>query len=472
MWIAGGADASGAFADLWSTASFESWTAYPATAWPARDSASLVSFQGLLWLLGGRIHSDAADQTRESSSATAAVRFVLQRESPLTQPSAPSVAAADVWRTTGPHTGVWLSVELTAVFGARSSFGALAVQNGSSDSKILVLGGAADGKLLADSWVSTANLLCEDSGVVCSGHGTCMPLEQDRRLVEAVLQHRNAKQRAIERGSVSSDFIAFEPLDLPPPYTGPAFRAYYDKYPWMAQYREASASGASLRGGTFDAEGECGLWCQCAEFRWTGRSTWQEQAAEEKLLTSMRWMCGLARASAASNWLDEPSCAAKDTTGNRLSSFDEVFSTQDFARPFSSEFQTAVERALTTCSSLNPTQRLLPVVHEHVLRLPQGLPSCTCNPGFVDTRCSTKSCNSATCVHGNCAQTGNGSDSCVCSDPSRYAGPSCNTPVCSRSCGSHGVCTGPSQCTCAAGWASSLCNVRVRKDSWFHGRSN
>ena len=203
IWLAGGTDGVRPFAELWSSASGESW-ARSVVAWPARDSAVLLAFQGALWLLGGRVAASSSSASSvpsldaspaggggssSGSSAGQAARFLLlARQSGGAAAAAPPTA--DVWRTyaTGPGRRFsWSLVEPAAVWGARYSFGAVALGG-----RIVVAGGAVAGSgsggdgsagttLLSDAWGSTPNLLCESVGQVCNSHGTCTPGDGGRR---------------------------------------------------------------------------------------------------------------------------------------------------------------------------------------------------------------------------------------------------------------------------------------------------
>jgi hypothetical protein len=147
LWIAGGTDLVNSFEDVWSSGDGSSW--HPAVlspGWPARDSACFLAFHNVLWIFGGR----AADGS----------------------------ALKDVWRSdvTGEE---WGQVESSAVWQPRFSAGCNPLPG---QEQIMMVGGASSG-YFNDGWLSTQNLLCEDSGIVCSLHGTCTPMTQSPLLV-------------------------------------------------------------------------------------------------------------------------------------------------------------------------------------------------------------------------------------------------------------------------------------------------
>jgi hypothetical protein len=153
LWMAGGSNLVQAFSDVWTSADGNSWVEVTAAApWTPRGSACLVSLSGVLWLLGGTLQ-------RNSSTFT----------------------GGEVWRT--DSTGkAWQLVESDAAWGPRSAFGCIA---NPAAATVMILGGlvqqplstilpAAPQTVLKDDvWTSTANLLCEEAGVVCSTHGIC-----------------------------------------------------------------------------------------------------------------------------------------------------------------------------------------------------------------------------------------------------------------------------------------------------------
>lgn len=260
IWLAGGTDGVRPFAELWSSASGESW-ARSVVSWPARDSAVLLAFQGALWLLGGRVAPAAAAASSSvlslsaspaggggsSSSAGQAARLLLlARHGGGAAAAAPAVA--DVWRTyaTGPGRRFsWSLVEPAAVWGARYAFGAVTLGG-----RIIVAGGAVVGSggggttLLSDAWGSTPNLLCESIGQVCNSHGTCTPGDGGRR--RGMRQQQQQLRQSAPRGRWGDD--EEEEADaIPLSYVGGAYDEYYASRPWMAQYREAAATtGAAV----------------------------------------------------------------------------------------------------------------------------------------------------------------------------------------------------------------------------------
>ncbi|KAH3758136.1 immune inhibitor A precursor [Pelomyxa schiedti] len=75
--------------------------------------------------------------------------------------------------------------------------------------------------------------------------------------------------------------------------------------------------------------------------------------------------------------------------------------------------------------------------------------------GYYYLKVTAEGSCSPACVHGTCSYP-----SCVCE--SGWTGSTCNTAVCSVSCGDHGTCSSPNTCTCDVDWVTSTrCNCFV-----------
>jgi hypothetical protein len=322
LWVVGGTNLTSPLGDAWSSPDGRAWTALVGVPWTPRDSACLVAWAGVLWLLGGRTATGGGG----------------------------AYAAGDTWRTNSGSSGEWGLVEAGAPWGPRADAGCAAVAAGAGGGAgtLVLLGGqqVAGGapppapSLRGDVWAASANLLCEEAGVVCGGHGVC-------------------------NGSS-----------------------------WVPAAATATAARTAA-GHTTNHD------------RWTGEQTAPAGAA----------------AGRASAW-----------------------------PPYS-----------TAAAVLAPAPAPLPV-------------NCTCDDGWMDARCVEPLCNPRTCVHGTCVSANAtriiggssstspslsaGRDTCVCDDPTQWAGASCDTPVCAAACSpDHGGCSEPGGCDCDAGWGGPSCGI-------------
>lgn len=323
LWMAGGTNLLKQFNDVWSTTDGSVWLSPYTAPWQARDSAAMVVAEGVLWLMGGRTTVQVGHGDGDGAQ--------------LANTSIINTFATDVWRSDSAGRQ-WELVESAARYGGRAGAGAVVVP--SQPSTVFVIGGwyssgsGNDPVPVADVWQSTANLLCENASVVCSGHGTCTP-------------------------STS-----------------------------------AGGAGMTSQSGSADGSGHTGSSPQMASF----------------------------------------------SVGYQYSS-----------------------------SSVLPP---LPI-------------NCTCDVGYMSSRCADRVCSSKTCVHGTCTQvntSGVGDDTpdsltlspvtgqvyqpheeCVCTDPSKWSGPRCDTAVCAPGCDPvHGACPGqPGVCICVKGWAGVGCTIEI-----------
>lgn len=100
--------------------------------------------------------------------------------------------------------------------------------------------------------------------------------------------------------------------------------------------------------------------------------------------------------------------------------------------------------------------------------------NCSCDVGYMSSRCEERVCNSRTCVHGTCTPSNltmmgasssltAGPDTCICTNPYLWTGPQCNIPICSPGCDPvHGSCTNqPGTCNCAENWDGPQCTIEI-----------
>jgi len=93
--------------------------------------------------------------------------------------------------------------------------------------------------------------------------------------------------------------------------------------------------------------------------------------------------------------------------------------------------------------------------------------NCTCEVGYMSSRCEERVCNSRTCVHGTCTPSNAsimvGPDRCICNNPLLWTGSQCNIPICSPGCDPiHGSCTNqPGTCICAENWDGPQCTIEI-----------
>lgn len=104
--------------------------------------------------------------------------------------------------------------------------------------------------------------------------------------------------------------------------------------------------------------------------------------------------------------------------------------------------------------------------------------NCTCEPGFVGSRCEENFCTAATCLHGTCVPVNTSSSAssyragpsgstggsiCVCSDPNKWTGVNCDQAICAAGCSSlHGSCTNnPGTCTCDENFIGADCSIEL-----------
>ena len=85
---------------------------------------------------------------------------------------------------------------------------------------------------------------------------------------------------------------------------------------------------------------------------------------------------------------------------------------------------------------------------------------CDCEEGFQGTNCSSCILGAHGC-HENaaCAVSPQGQLSCICNEGYEGNGQSSCQPVCTQSCGEHGVCTAPDTCSCDVGYTGEFCDT-------------
>lgn len=209
LWVVGGTNLSAPLGDAWTSPDGRDWTALAGVPWAPRDSACLVAWAGVLWLLGGRTATGGG--------------------------GGGAYAAGDTWRTSGSGAVgdvAWGLVETAAPWGPRADAGCAALDTGTGGAGTLVLLGgqqaAAEGggapSLRGDVWAASANLLCEEAGVVCGGHGVCNGSSWAPASGPVVLAaHTNHDRRAAAAGG--GEATVWPPYSpgalLPPPAPAP-----------------------------------------------------------------------------------------------------------------------------------------------------------------------------------------------------------------------------------------------------------
>ena len=452
IWISGGTDMVKPFADLWSSSNGLTWNLISGVPWPARDSACLIAWSGVLWLVGGRLQTNGAidsmrrllledgDMESNENADDAAINSEASDDDDAGRMLAASLsanaaipAASDVWRS-GPNASDisgWGLVEDGAPWGPLSDAGCVALpasQASSNLNPVVSASGLGQGALLiigGQRWVNNNQLRRELAASRHDGKQRELPaaaeayLQRYKKLLVAAATRKRAandRRRRLAFGVAAAHVDVAASLPVPVPSN--SVWSATDNLLCEESGRVCSGRGFCGAAQTVNVR-HSSKWLSSAHHRFTNH----DRIAVKRLDRS---------ASGVSTGGSSSASSARSLNANI-------------------EAQSVIDPPAYGYFSISP--------------LPYN---CTCDEGWMDSRCTEPLCNPRTCIHGTCKAVNSSSsdsdkgESCVCTDPSQWAGPSCDIPICAPGCSPlHGYCTRPGQCDCEDGWAGSACTVQA-----------